>query len=122
MAVSDSERKIDVLKKDNEELRSRLHELQINSDDTTPSSGGNEEYKKMQGEISDLKKDFEMLQEKYKRVNIVSDQISTWAKRVYTKFVTMTPDAPQIEGKEDMVQMFGQMSGLVKSELARLEE
>jgi hypothetical protein len=27
MAVSESERKIDKLKKDNEELRSRLHEL-----------------------------------------------------------------------------------------------
>lgn len=35
MAVSDSERKIDKLKKDNEELRSRLHDLQI---DTTASS------------------------------------------------------------------------------------
>ena len=31
MAVSDSERKIDKLKKDNEELRSRLHELQIDT-------------------------------------------------------------------------------------------
>jgi len=35
MAVSESERKIDKLKKDNEELRSRLHELQI---DTTTGS------------------------------------------------------------------------------------
>lgn len=61
MAVSDSERKIDVLKKDNEELRSRLHELQINSDDSAPVVGGNEEFKTMNGEISDLKKDFEML-------------------------------------------------------------
>jgi cell division protein FtsB len=34
MAVSDSERKIDSLKKDNEELRARLYDLQINSDDT----------------------------------------------------------------------------------------
>ena len=31
MAVSDSERKIDKLKKDNEELRGRLHELQIDT-------------------------------------------------------------------------------------------
>lgn len=35
MAVSDSERKIDSLKKDNEELRARLYDLQINSEDTT---------------------------------------------------------------------------------------
>lgn len=32
MAVSDSERKIDKLKKDNEELRNRLHELSIDTD------------------------------------------------------------------------------------------
>lgn len=31
MAVSDSERKIDKLKKDNEELRNRLHELSIDT-------------------------------------------------------------------------------------------
>jgi hypothetical protein len=31
MAVSESERKIDKLKKDNEELRTRLHELQIDA-------------------------------------------------------------------------------------------
>ena len=34
MAVSDSERKIDKLKKDNEELRGRLHELAIDQADT----------------------------------------------------------------------------------------
>lgn len=37
MAVSDSERKIDKLKKDNEELRARLHELQID-DGNTPTA------------------------------------------------------------------------------------
>lgn len=34
----------------------------------------------------------------------------------------MSPDAPAVEGKEDMVQMFVQMSGLVKSELTKLDE
>jgi len=33
MAVSESERKIDKLKKDNEELRGRLHELSIDKTD-----------------------------------------------------------------------------------------
>jgi len=45
MAVSDSERKIDKLKKDNEELRLRLHELAIDTGADTqasssPSRGG----------------------------------------------------------------------------------
>lgn len=41
MAVSESERKIDKLKKDNEELRSRLHELQIDVTDNAAKAGGN---------------------------------------------------------------------------------
>ncbi len=40
MAVSESERKIDKLKKDNEELRGRLHELQIDSTDNAAKVGG----------------------------------------------------------------------------------
>ena len=35
MAVSDSERKIDKLKKDNEELRTRLHEISIDTAEST---------------------------------------------------------------------------------------
>ncbi len=37
MAVSESERKIDKLKKDNETLRGRLHELRIDSEGTAGS-------------------------------------------------------------------------------------
>jgi hypothetical protein len=39
MAVSESERKIDKLKKDNEELRGRLHELQIDVTNTGAEGG-----------------------------------------------------------------------------------
>jgi hypothetical protein len=49
MAVSDSERKIDKLKKDNEEVRSRLHELQI---DTTEGEGADTSM--MDEEIIDM--------------------------------------------------------------------
>ena len=65
MAVSDSERKIDKLKKDNEELRSRLHDLQI---DTTASSEVNaqgqpmdEEIIEMNHELANLNKDYSNL-------------------------------------------------------------
>jgi len=76
MAVSDSERNIDSLKKDNEELRARLYDLQINSEDTpAPSAAGGkeDEFKEMTNEITQLSKDYEMMQDKFKRVNIVSD-------------------------------------------------
>lgn len=64
MAVSESERKIDKLKKDNEELRGRLHELQI---DVTAGAGaggadgGNnmmdEEIMELNGTLTNVKKD-----------------------------------------------------------------
>ena len=49
MAVSESERKIDKLKKDNEELRGRLHELQI---DTTQGEAAGSSV--MDDEIIDM--------------------------------------------------------------------
>ena len=51
MAVSESERKIDKLKKDNEELSSRLHELQI---DTTAVSEVNEKGQPTDEEIIEM--------------------------------------------------------------------
>jgi len=77
MAVSDSERKIDQLKKHNEELRSRLHELQI---DQSNDKGSKQEDQTvdptifaLNDELTNVEKDFSQLQEKYKKVNIVND-------------------------------------------------
>ena len=63
MAVSESERKVDKLKKDNEELRSRLHELQIDtttgSDATTAAdSMMDEEIIEMNHTLSNIQKDY----------------------------------------------------------------
>ena len=75
MAVSESERKIDKLKKDNEELRGRLHELQIDVASGAESGGSlmDEEIIEMNSGLNNLKKDFGGLQEKFKRINIVND-------------------------------------------------
>lgn len=37
-------------------------------------------------------KDFSQLGDRFKRINIVNDQISNWAKRVYLKFGNFTED------------------------------
>lgn len=65
MAVSESERKIDKLKKDNEELRSRLHELQI---DVTAGAGADagssmmdEEIMELNGTVVNVKKDHQAI-------------------------------------------------------------
>lgn len=87
MAVSESERKIDKLKKDNEELRSRLHELQIDTTaaiaEPTGDSVMDEEIIKMNRTLNENQKDFSLLGEKFKRISIVNDQVSGWAKRVF---------------------------------------
>lgn len=96
MAVSESERKIDKLKKDNEELRGRLHELQIDvtSDNANNKAGQgsqmmDEEIIELNSNLNGVKKDYQTLQEKFKRINIVNDQISGWARRCFTKFSSL---------------------------------
>ena len=60
MAVSESERKIDKLKKDNEELRSRLHELQIDVASGAENGGSlmDEEIIEMNNSLIGVKKDY----------------------------------------------------------------
>ena len=77
MAVSESERKIDKLKKDNEELRGRLHELQIDTaEEGVPGAGQNmmdEEIIEMSAQLNNLNRDYSQLGEKFKKINIVND-------------------------------------------------
>lgn len=103
MAVSESERKIDKLKKDNEELRSRLHDLQIDTNtgdkSTTASSHMmDEEIMELNHTVGDLDKDFMLLQDKFKKINIVNDQVSGWARRVIGKFSALV-DHPELSTK-----------------------
>ena len=76
----------------------------------------------MRNEITGLNKDYEMMQEKFKRVNIVSDQIQTWAKRVYGKFIKMAPDDSATDGQQNLVGMFGHMNKIVNQELTKLDD
>jgi len=46
----------------------------------------------MQQELAKVQKDYDMLGDRFKRINIVNDQISNWSKRVYGKFGSFTDD------------------------------
>lgn len=125
MAVSESERKIDKLKKDNEELRGRLHELQI--DVTAGAEAGgpsmmDEEIIEMNKDLQNVKKDHSGIQEKFKRINIVNDQISGWAKRVFSKFAALVDNQQLNPGTTDIVKIFDGMNLVVSDELKRLIE
>ncbi len=130
MAVSESERKIDKLKKDNEELRGRLHELQIDTTQENAAAVGkggssvmDEEITQMDSELNVLQKDLGTLQDKFKRINIVNDQISGWAKRVFGKFQTLV-DSPALNANntDDLTKIFTGMNTVVVEELKRLGE
>ncbi len=96
MNVSESERSIDKLKKDNEELRGRLHELKIDAGENGAAGAGgfqDEEIIELNNTLANVQKDYSLLQEKFKKINIVNDQVSSWSKKVFVKFSTLIEGA-----------------------------
>ena len=75
-------------------LSTRLQQLQIDSSegDNPGVAAEDSDIVEMQQELSSVKKDYEILGDRFKRVNIVNDQVSNWAKRVYSKFGNFTDD------------------------------
>lgn len=128
VAVSESERKIDKVKKDNEELRARLHELQIDSDanaakdDKGHPGPFDEEIVEMNKKLADQKYHQGLLNEKFKKINIVNDQISGWAKRVYTKFGALVDDPVFHEEPSDITKIFQAMDAITVKELRAMKE
>lgn len=70
-----------------------------------------------QAQISAQKKDYSLLSDKYKKINIVNDQISGWAKRVHSKFGALTDDPVLQKMPDDMIKVFGAMETITVSEL-----
>jgi len=127
--VSEFERGIENLKTDNDTLRDRLHNLKIdsqatqdNNDDTGISKFNDEELIEMNNSIQSQKKEYSILGDKYKKVNIVNDQISGWAKRVYSKFAALTNDPSLQQQPDDIVKVFLCMDQIVSQELTTLKE
>jgi len=122
MNVSESERHIDKLKKDNEELRARLHELKIDAGESGAAGAGmmDEEIIELNTTLSNVQKDYSLLQEKFKKINIVNDQVSGWAKKAFTKFSTLLGGQAQPAG--DIVSLMGGMNTVVQGELAKIIE
>ena len=128
--VSESDQKFDRLQKDNDELSLRLNEINVGTQpsanatdsDAAVSKFQDADILEMRATISQQDKDYQMLQEKFKKVNIVNDQISGWAKRVYMKFATLTDDASVSNIPTDMVKVFATMELITVGELKSLRE
>lgn len=62
-------------------------------------------------------KEHQRLGDRFKGINIVNDQISNWAKRIYKKFGTLTNDEVFQKPPTDLVTVFNAMNNVVEVEL-----
>jgi hypothetical protein len=81
-----------------------------------------EEIIEMNNDLSNVKKDYGSLLEKFKKINIVNDQVSGWAKRVFGKFAALADNHNLQPGQTDMVKIFEGMNLVVVDELKRMKE
>lgn len=84
MAVSDNERKIDNLRRENEHWREKLHELQMQQADDAGKKGSalSPEIVALDTKINSLKKQCEKAEELNKKVQLVNDQVIGWSSRI----------------------------------------
>lgn len=127
--VSESENKIDHLKKSNEELRAQLHELTLDSSNSQdkskeaqPAVDNDSDIIMMNNELSAVLKEHHRLGDRFKGINIVNDQISNWAKRIYKKFGALTSDETFNKPPTDLVTVFNAMHTVVDTELTNIQQ
>jgi len=65
---------------------------------------------------------FSQLGDRFKRINIVNDQVSNWAKRVYHKFGNFTEDPIFQQEPKDIVKIFNAMTDCTTNELRQIAE
>jgi hypothetical protein len=112
ITVNESEGKIDVLKKVNEELRVDLGALTLDSSNSQDKAGTKSEGSSdtdiimMKNELALVMKESNRLGERFKGINIVNDQISNWAKRIFSKFGVITQDPIFKQAPGDLVNQF----------------
>ena len=123
--VSTSEAKVDTLKKDNEELTTKLQDLQIDKADdgeTAAPDSNDAEVIQFNQDLTLVQRDYQNLQERFKKINIVNDQVCSWAKRCYQKFGTLTDDPTFQQEPMDLCSMFQSMDQVVQKELDNLAQ
>lgn len=71
----------------------------------------------MSEELRQVEKEHQRLGERFKGINIVNDQISNWAKRIYKKFGALTNDDSFNKPPTDLVTVFNAMHNVVEHEI-----
>jgi len=106
--VNQSDSKIEKLKEQNDHLSSRLHELQADGASTTDASAtadqsADGEIQDLRNGIADTSAHLAALNERFKKINIVNDQVKTWCTRVWTKFGSLTDEEVLRQESNDML-------------------
>ena len=86
--VVESERKIDSLKKENEELMKELHDVMIDRDGVR-GEGKKQfpEVEKLTKQLTELNKELEECKDRSQKVEIISDQVYGWTQKVLQKMI-----------------------------------
>lgn len=127
VTVSESESKIDKLKKENEELSGRLHDLKLDTNAGDKAKGAaaldsDADILAMKRDLDEVCGGYNKLNERFKGVNIVNDQVSSWAKRVYSKFGLLTEDPVFQEQPDDLPKVFAAMEAVSSRELEAISK
>lgn len=92
--IAESERKIDALKKENEELMNELHDVMIDKDGVTVEGKKHlPEMDSLRNELNELTKEVDECKDRSQRVEIVTDQVYGWAQKVLQKMNEQFPEA-----------------------------
>ena len=75
----------------------------------------------MRQTIVQQEKDFVTMQERYRKINLVNDQVSGWSKRVCTKFATMMNEQ-HLKNEDDLVKVFERMENITVGELTQMRD
>lgn len=124
--VNASDSKIEVLRRENEELRARLHDLNLDVSNQG-SVGGNsadndQEIIVLKNQLREHNKEGQKLAERFKSINIVNDQISNWSRKCWAKFANMTDDEAFKKAQPNLIAMFEGMAKVVKAQLNEIAE
>ena len=120
-AVSDHEKRLEVLKKQNDQKRDTLRVLQIEhnnivkNDGLVPKSQADHEIMQLDKEIEFLEKEAEELNLRKKKIHLVSDQVGGWANRVVSKLNSqlLGADNPAVNKKQNLNTLFQQITDIV---------
>lgn len=106
----------------------KLHELKIGSaghggdqEDEEKKFADDEEIVDMRQQLTQQEKEFAALQERYRKINLVNDQVSGWSRRVSQKFAVMLGNQVMAQ-QDDLVKVFETMEDVTVKELKDLRE